>query len=60
MELGKEERLDEIGFKGLKLIQTQSHFCYGTDAVLLSHFVKSTTSHEGKFLVELNVVENKP
>ena len=53
MELGKEERLDEIGFKGLKLIQTQSHFCYGTDAVLLSHFVKSTTSHEGKFLVEL-------
>ena len=30
------ERLDEIGFGGLKLIQETDHFCYGIDAVLLA------------------------
>ncbi len=30
------ERLDEIGFGGLKLVQDTDHFCYGIDAVLLA------------------------
>ena len=30
------ERLDEIGFGGLKLVQDTEHFCYGIDAVLLA------------------------
>lgn len=28
------ERIDEIGFGGLKLIQDTEMFCYGVDAVL--------------------------
>lgn len=32
------ERVDDLQFKGLKIIQQPSSFCFGTDAVLLSHF----------------------
>ncbi|MCQ2551181.1 MAG: tRNA1(Val) (adenine(37)-N6)-methyltransferase [Clostridia bacterium] len=32
------ERIDEIGFGGLKLIQDPERFCYGVDAVLLADF----------------------
>lgn len=32
------ERLDEIGFGGLKLIQKPEEFCYGVDAVILADF----------------------
>ena len=34
------ERIDEIGFGGLKLIQKPEEFCYGIDAVLLADFAK--------------------
>ena len=32
------ERIDEIGFGTLKLIQEPEEFCYGVDAVLLADF----------------------
>lgn len=32
------ERIDDLQFKGLKIIQDPRKFCFGTDAVLLSHF----------------------
>lgn len=32
------ERLDEIGFSGMKLIQKPEEFCYGVDAVILADF----------------------
>jgi len=32
------ERVDEIGFGGLKLVQDTNEFCYGVDAVLLANF----------------------
>lgn len=32
------ERIDNIGFDGLKLIQEPSEFCYGVDAVILADF----------------------
>lgn len=32
------ERIDEIGFDGLKLIQDTDEFCYGVDAVLIANF----------------------
>lgn len=32
------ERVDEIGFGGLRLIQKPEEFCYGVDAVLLADF----------------------
>ncbi|MBS7262366.1 MAG: tRNA1(Val) (adenine(37)-N6)-methyltransferase [Eubacteriales bacterium] len=33
------ERLDDLQFRGLRLIQDPDAFCFGTDSVLLAHFV---------------------
>src|SRR5690554_4038211 len=38
VQLGEFERIDDLQFKGLKIIQNTKKFCFGTDAVLLSHF----------------------
>ena len=32
------ERVDDLQFKGLRLIQSPASFCFGTDSVLLAHF----------------------
>ncbi len=32
------ERIDDLQWKGLRIIQNSNMFCFGTDAVLLSHF----------------------
>ena len=37
---GREERIDEIGFSGYRLIQRPAEFCYGIDAVLLADFAR--------------------
>ncbi len=37
---GQEERIDEIGFSGYRLIQRPAEFCYGIDAVLLADFAR--------------------
>jgi tRNA1(Val) A37 N6-methylase TrmN6 len=34
------ERVDDLQYKGLKLIQKKDGFCFGVDAVLLSHFAQ--------------------
>lgn len=36
----KEERIDDLEFKGLKIIQKNNGFCFGIDAILLSDFAK--------------------
>lgn len=36
-----QERMDDIGFGGYKLIQNTGQFCYGIDAVLLADFSKA-------------------
>ncbi len=39
MELVKpNERVDDLQFRGLKIIQNPEYFCFGTDAVLLADF----------------------
>lgn len=38
MNLLNNERIDDLQYKGLKLIQKTDGFCFGVDAVLLSHF----------------------
>ena len=40
MELKENERLDDLQFKGLKIIQNKDWFCFGIDAVLLANFAK--------------------
>lgn len=40
MELNENERIDDLQYKGLKLIQDKNGFCFGVDSVLLSDFAK--------------------
>lgn len=41
MELKENERIDDLQFKGLKIIQNKDAFCFGIDAVLLANFAKT-------------------
>jgi tRNA1Val (adenine37-N6)-methyltransferase len=41
VEIKGHERVDDLDFKGLKIIQDPNMFCFGMDAVLLSHFAKA-------------------
>jgi len=38
IELGENERLDDLELKGRRIIQNRAEFCFGIDAVLLAHF----------------------
>lgn len=42
------ERIDDIGFGGMKLIQKPKDFCYGIDAVLLADFTASRHKDKGR------------
>ena len=46
LELEKSERVDNIGFGNLRLIQKPEDFCYGVDAVLLAHFAAKHGEYE--------------
>ena len=39
--LEKDERLDDLQYKSLKLIQNKKQYCFSTDAVLLANFIKA-------------------
>ena len=39
--LKENERIDDLEFKGLKIIQNKSGFCFGIDSVLLSDFARN-------------------
>ena len=41
VNLKENERIDDLEFKGLKIIQNEKGFCFGIDSVLLSDFVKN-------------------
>lgn len=41
IELNENERIDDLEYKGLKIIQNKEWFCFGIDAVLLSDFAKN-------------------
>ena len=41
MDLKENERIDDIEYKGLKIIQNKDGFCFGIDSVLLSDFAKN-------------------
>ena len=40
MKLYENERIDDLQYKDLKLIQNKAGFCFGVDSVLLSDFAK--------------------
>lgn len=41
VELKANERIDDLGLKGLQIIQEKDGFCFGIDSVLLSDFAKN-------------------
>lgn len=41
MKLKPEERVDDLQYQNLKIIQNKKTFCFGIDAVLLSDFAKN-------------------
>lgn len=41
IELRENERIDDLEYKNLKIIQNKDGFCFGIDAVLLSDFAKN-------------------
>lgn len=41
IELNENERIDDLEFNNLKIIQNEDGFCFGIDAVLLSDFAKN-------------------
>ena len=46
MNLKENERIDDLEYKGLKIIQNKEGFCFGIDSVLLSDFAKNTKKCE--------------
>ena len=40
MEIKENERIDDLEFQGLKIIQNKEGFCFGIDSVLLTDFAK--------------------
>lgn len=41
VELKENERIDDLEYKGLKIIQNKKGFCFGIDSVLLSDYAKN-------------------
>lgn len=37
----ENERIDDLEYKGLKIIQNKDGFCFGIDSVLLSDFARN-------------------
>lgn len=44
IKLEENERIDDLEFKNLKIIQNKNEFCFGMDSVLLSDFAKEIKS----------------
>ena len=41
IKLKENERIDDLEYKGLKMIQNKEGFCFGIDSILLSDFAKN-------------------
>ena len=46
VDIFEDERIDDLQFKGLKIIQNTNGFCFGIDAVLLANFCKIKNNAE--------------
>lgn len=41
VEIKKDERIDDLQYKGLKIIQDKNGFCFGIDSIILSDFIEN-------------------
>ena len=46
--LEENERIDDLEYKNLKIIQNEKGFCFGIDSVLLSDFAKNIKKNAKK------------
>lgn len=53
MILKEDERIDDLEFKGLKIIQNRNGFCFGIDSVLLSDFAKDMKINDNSKVIDL-------
>ena len=44
IKLNENERIDDLEYKNLKIVQDKDGFCFGIDSVLLSDFAKEIRS----------------
>ena len=44
IELKENERIDDLEYKDLKIIQNKEGFCFGIDSVLISDFARDNRS----------------
>ena len=51
IKLNENERIDDLEFKGLKIIQNKDGFCFGIDSVLLSDFAKNIKRNSKEILI---------
>lgn len=51
MEINENERIDDLQYKGLKIIQDNTGFCFGIDSILLVDFAKKIKS--GSTVIDL-------
>lgn len=51
IEIKEDERIDDLQYKGLKIIQDTTGFCFGIDSVILANFVKDVK--KGAKIVDL-------
>ena len=51
MEIGENERIDDLEISGLRIIQNRKWFCFGIDSVLLADFAREI--HEGSSILDL-------
>lgn len=47
IEIKEDERIDDLEYKGLKIIQNKKGFCFGIDSILLSDFAKDIKTNAG-------------
>jgi tRNA1(Val) A37 N6-methylase TrmN6 len=40
IRINDDEKLDDLEYKNLKILQKKDGFCFGMDSVILSNFVK--------------------
>lgn len=45
IEIKENERVDDLEYKGLQIIQKTDGFCFGMDAIILSNFVEIPTKN---------------
>lgn len=51
IELKENERIDDLEYKGLKIIQNKEWFCFGIDSIILTGFARQ--SKAGKRILDL-------